>query len=434
MNLKRYMLFVLDKEPGRTDAKLRFRVKWIGGIASFSLGYRVDTAKWSADTQRCVNSTTHGPKKIQANVINRAIQQHLDAANRLFDIYERDDVNPKVAQYKDALNKALGKIKKISSSSTDLVSGYFDMFIQLQGAQNNWATATVTKFKSLQSHLNDFDPGLILPRITDIKLAEFLAYQHKIQLRNTTIAKNVTLMNWFLRWAHKNKFYSGDSHETFRPRLKGSDSRSGDLVYLNWSELQHLLNMPIPDDKEHLQRVRDVFCFCCFTSLRYSDVVNLRKSDVRSDYIYIVTVKTQDGIKIELNKYAKSILAKYTDIPFPGDRALPVISNPKMNEHLKVIGKMAGMEEMLRVVYFMGNQRHEAVYPKYELLTTHCGRRTFIVNSLFLGIPAEVVMKWTGHSDYKAMKPYIKIVDELKQNEMSKFDKYVLVHDEKKMD
>lgn len=43
-------------------------------------------------------------------------------------------------------------------------------------------------------------------------------------------------------------------------------------------------------------------------------------------------------------------------------------------------------------------------------------------NALALGIPVQVVMKWTGHSDYKAMKPYIDIADEIKINAMTKFN------------
>ena len=62
--------------------------------------------------------------------------------------------------------------------------------------------------------------------------------------------------------------------------------------------------------------------------------------------------------------------------------------------------------------------------PKYSVLTTHAGRRTFIVNALRLGIPAPVIMEWTGHSDYKAMKPYIKIVDAAKIENMAKFDAF----------
>jgi integrase len=53
---------------------------------------------------------------------------------------------------------------------------------------------------------------------------------------------------------------------------------------------------------------------------------------------------------------------------------------------------------------------------------THAGRRTFICNAILLGIPANVIMKWTGHSDYKAMKPYIDVADETKACAMSKFD------------
>ena len=62
------------------------------------------------------------------------------------------------------------------------------------------------------------------------------------------------------------------------------------------------------------------------------------------------------------------------------------------------------------------------ICPKHELLSTHTGRKTFICNALSLGIPPNVVMKWTGHSDYKAMKPYIDIADSIKVNSMALFD------------
>ena len=62
----------------------------------------------------------------------------------------------------------------------------------------------------------------------------------------------------------------------------------------------------------------------------------------------------------------------------------------------------------------MKDERIEEVYPKYELLSCHCGRRTFVVNGLYLGIPPIVIMEWTGHYDYKSMKPYTKVVNKLK--------------------
>jgi hypothetical protein len=43
---------------------------------------------------------------------------------------------------------------------------------------------------------------------------------------------------------------------------------------------------------------------------------------------------------------------------------------------------------------------------------------TFICFALSSGVPPQVVMKWTGHSDYKAMKPYIDIAEKTKTDAM----------------
>ncbi|MBF1379631.1 MAG: site-specific integrase, partial [Porphyromonas sp.] len=133
-------------------------------------------------------------------------------------------------------------------------------------------------------------------------------------------------------------------------------------------------------------------------------------------------IKTSDSLVFELNKHSKAILEKYQDVVFEHDKALPVITNQKMNEYLKELAELAGINEPIRQTYYKGNERIDEVTPKYALLGTHAGRRTFICNALALGIPPQVVMKWTGHSDYKAMKPYIDIADDIKANAMSKFN------------
>ena len=194
------------------------------------------------------------------------------------------------------------------------------------------------------------------------------------------------------------------------------------MIFLTWEELNKLKNYQIPETKQYLERVRDVFLFCCFTGLRYSDVHNLKKSDIRDGYIEITTVKTAERLIIELNNHSKAILDKYKDVEFEGHKALPVISNQKMNDYLKELGELAEINEPVSETYYKGSRRIDTITPKYALLGTHAGRRTFICNALVLGIPAQVVMKWTGHSDYKAMKPYIDIADDVKANAMSKFN------------
>ena len=49
MNIKRTTTFLLDKEKGKPDSKLRYRIKWNGNTVAFNIGYRVDNNKWVAD-------------------------------------------------------------------------------------------------------------------------------------------------------------------------------------------------------------------------------------------------------------------------------------------------------------------------------------------------------------------------------------------------
>ena len=141
-------------------------------------------------------------------------------------------------------------------------------------------------------------------------------------------------------------------------------------------------------------------------------------------YIEITTIKTVDSLRIELNTHSRAILKKYAPFEFPNGKALPVVSNQKMNTYLHELCKLAGFDEPIRITYYRGNERFDEIKPKYKVIGTHTGRRSFICNALGMGISPQVVMKWTGHSDYKAMKPYIDVADEIKAEAMKKFDDF----------
>ena len=141
-------------------------------------------------------------------------------------------------------------------------------------------------------------------------------------------------------------------------------------------------------------------------------------------YIEITTIKTVDSLRIELNTHSRAILKKYESFQFKDGKALPVVSNQKMNTFLHELCELAGFDEQIRVTYYRGNERFDEIKPKHKLIGTHTGRRSFICNALGMGISPQVVMKWTGHSDYKAMKPYIDVCDEIKEEAMKKFDNF----------
>ena len=419
------------KETDATEeVPIRLRVSWASLRVDIRSGYVIAPSKWD-DMNSCVRLGAKNSYKQTSGEINRALINLSAKVEEVLVRFEMENKrSPTTAEFKTAFNEAVGRAKPKEETEANEVKGFFDvfdLFTKEMGVTNNWSKATYIKFASIKQHLLKFCPSLSLSDFSKADFAAFVSYlQTEENQLNTTVAKNVGFLRWFLRWAASNGYYNGAAHLQYRPRFKGLDCK--EVIYLSWEELQHFLKFKFPKNKPSLSSVRDVFCFCCFTGLRYSDVARLRLSDVKREakppYISIVTKKTTARLHIELNKYALSILDKYKDLELPKGRALPVISNVKMNEHLHEAAEIAGLDEPIRVVSYHGSVRTEEIVEKYALLTTHAGRRTFIVNALRLGIPAPVIMEWTGHSDYKAMKPYIKIVDAAKVENMDKFNSY----------
>lgn len=430
MHIKRSIRFILHarKQGDSSEGKgvmIRMRIAFNGNTPlDFSIGHTIDAACWDADKERAKVGYVGSSGQTHYD-INRTIDDYRSKIEEIFARYELIEKRiPERNEVRDLFNDMMGRpIYDLPSPETDFFTAY-ELFITQMGARNQWTGATYQKFQTLKNHIKAFDENISLLTLNDDKLQQFIGYFNKNKYRNTTIVKHLSFFKWFLRWANIEGYYKGTSHETFRPKLKGGDGNLKEIIYLTQREINSLISHEFNENQIALERVRDVFIFCCFTGLRYSDAYKLTHDDVKEDHILIVTQKTTDTIKIELNRYSRMILDKYENSNFPNNKVLPVISNQKMNQYLKDIGRICEINEPQRVVYFKGNQRHEEVYPKWMLLTTHCARRTFVVNALRLGIPAEVIIRWTGHSDYKSMKPYVKIVDELKEQEMSKFNNF----------
>lgn len=414
------------------EVGIRLRVTWAGVRCDIRSGFVISPSKWDS-ANNCVklgNKNSHGET---AGVINRGVMSISGLIEVVLTRFELDNKRPpSVAEFKAAFDVAAGRAKPEEAKPEEKPLGFFevfDLFTGEMGVTNNWAKSTYTKFSSLKIHLLNYNKKskFTLEGFDKATFAGFVAYlQTTVGQLNTTVAKNVGFLRWFLRWAAANGYYSGLAHLQYRPRFKGLDCK--EVIYLEWEELLHFLNFEFPANKPSLPAVRDVFCFCCFTGLRYSDVAKLRRSDIHREqtppYMSIVTKKTTARLHIELNKYALALLDKYKGVGLPNDKALPVISNVKMNENLHEAAEVAGINEPVNIVSYVGSKRSEVVVPKYSVLTTHAGRRTFIVNALRLGIPAPVIMEWTGHSDFKAMKPYIKIVNVAKVENMERFNSF----------
>ena len=420
MNIKRNIIFTLEsrKKDGvliTENVPIRMRVNFASKRIEFTTGYRIDAAKWDADKQRVKNGCSNKLKQ-SASEINASLLEYYTEIQSIFKRFEVEDVMPTLEQIKEAFNALHKPVSEEPKPKKEALPcdffQVFDDFVEDCGRQNNWTDSTFEKFAAVKNHLTNFREGLTFEFFDERGLNDYVGYLRDVkEMRNTTIGKQLSFLKWFLRWAFKKGLHQNNAYDSYKPKLKSTQKK---IIFLTWDELNRLREFEIPANKQALERVRDVFLFQCFTGLRYSDVFNLRRSDIKGDHIEVTTVKTSDSLIIELNNHSKAILDKYKDVAFEDDKVLPVITNQKMNDYLKELAELAGIEEPVRQTYYRGNERIDEVTPKYALLGTHAGRRTFICNALALGIPPQVVMKWTGHSDYKAMKPYIDIADDIK--------------------
>ena len=453
MILKRHISFKLRPYgTKRLVYQIQMHVTYDSGRVMLSTGCQITSREaWDADNQLVVPGY-HGPKGETDVEINNTLRKEKDQMDTAFKYYEVTEERPSltqvVAQYQDRLNgrtpqkKEKGKkeISQRSPKKPDLFD-VFHLFLAECSEKNAWTTATYKKMSALEGDLASFKKDISFADLSESGLTAFVHYLRDEKtlrtprkkkgerkaydkeditgLKNTTIKKKLELLTWFLNWASEHGYNTNMAYKSFHPTLKTTQKK---VIYLSKPELERLKQLQIPSGLPHLEAVRDVFLFCCFSGLRHSDAYNLRKNDIKEDHIEVTTVKTADSVSIELNSVTREILQKYKDFPFADNKVLPVIQNQPMNRHLKELCQLAGINEPIRITTYTGNQRKDDIKEKWELVGTHTGRRTFIVNCLSLGIPPNVVMKWTGHSDYKAMKPYIDIVDSIKASEMTKLD------------
>lgn len=415
------------KATAGKEGQVRCDVTWNRKRVRLAVGFRVTLSGWSDEMQRCIPRSMHGKYKTPAAVINKAIDDFVLNIDGIFHEFEQSNKIPTVQEFRKAYNSKYGNAKlEDKEECTDTsIFPIFDKFTADGIAIGRWRSNSLKMIYTVRKHLYDISPTLTFEDIENDGLALIMTHLSTLPdkdkepgLRNQSIKKVIVVTRSFLRWALERGYINSSRFITQKLHLK---SAKNTVIFLDWDELMKVYHHDFKK-QNYLAQVRDVFCFCCFTSLRYSDVLNLRRSDITESSFTITTIKTDDTITIELNKYSKAILEKYANANLPGDRALPVISNQRMNEYIKMVGEACKIDTPISVTIYKGATRIDKTFPKWKLLSTHAGRRTFISNALMLGIPPDIVMKWTGHSDYNAMKPYIGIVNRAKREAMAVFD------------
>ena len=453
--------YYLDKkENKKKEHQVRITVAMRGVRMVGTIGYNVPMAMWDAKRKQFKKGVANSDGVDSGVIKSRLsdIESHFSNLElRTTDKFTMEQLRAELAK---AIAKHEAKLAAINSGSTEEVieqkeaeaekkerkpkvkpaADYMDEFIREESRLKEWSLETLKMVKSFKNHLLKFNKSAGLDFYDASGLEKFINYlRSDCGLEENSALKQYKNLAWFLRWAIRKKYTQVRDVETYEPVFK---TVKKPVIFLTKEELDKLYNFKIPkndkvvklksyDGKKYekivkesagMARARDLFCFCAFTSLRYSDVVEVRRVDIQDHTLNITTQKTHDRLPIFLHENAEAILDKYKDENFPGGRALPYMTNQQMNRCLKDLCEICGFNTPYTITCYRNGVRYDEVYPKYALVGTHAGRKTFICFALSNGIPPDVVMKFTGHCDYKSMRPYIDITESAKKDAIRKME------------
>ncbi|MBF9221361.1 site-specific integrase [Hymenobacter ruricola] len=244
--------------------------------------------------------------------------------------------------------------------------------------------------------------------LTPAFAARFTAYLlATAKLTDNSVAKVLTRLKAFLRDAQVQGLVPPQELKYLNWRR-----REPGIMTLTTEEVGRLEAVPLVEEPGQ-RNARDLFLLACYTGLRYSDLVALRPEHWQGNLLRLRTQKTRETVTVPLRPGAQALLERL----FAGE--LEFISNQKLNEHLKRIGRKAGLYGWVERVRYAGGQRRAERLRKYELLTCHTARRTFVTLALEAGLRPETVMKCTGHKSWETFKRYVHIADRTVEREFA---------------
>jgi hypothetical protein len=331
------------------------------------------------------------------------LERHVLTAFNNADIYSVD---------KTWLNQQLESFYGNSQGNIipEAIIDYFPIY--LESRKHHITRSSLDRYRTAYNYTKTFihesDAFSSSPKISDIDPNFHRAFED-FGLENdysiNTISKYFSVVQTMCKYAHA-------YHElSVNPRLNLIKLRSVQppIIFLNLEELKviNALDKRILGDR--LSNVRDWLIISCLTGQRISDFMNFSVNNIREQdgekIMDILQKKGQKNVSIPLQEQVLEVMRK-NDGNFPRQ-----ISDQNFNKYVKELAKHAGIDEeidggAIRVIESGKKRKVSGIYPKYELITSHIGRRSFASN--FYGkISTPLLMNITGHAKESTFLSYI---------------------------
>jgi integrase len=395
--------FVL-KEPASKEPTLVYLFFYFNGQQlKFSTGQKIRPKFWNSTTQ-FAKETRFFPEYAEFNELLKNLRSTVSNNYRKL---INDKVKPTPELLRGSLNEFL---QKASNSPTDFIS-FIDELINTSAK----GATTIKQYKQTLKRLKDFkefSKKKMEFNSVDLEFYEtFVRYltnekKYGVNTIGATIKNIKVFMNVALERGLTNNVQ-------FKSKNFKKVHESSESIYLTTTEIERLYKLDTSKNVR-LDKVKDLFVIGCYTGLRFSDLTSLKEENFieNKSKVRIKTEKTGELVVIPLHPYVKAVLAKNNGIP-PS-----IISNQKMNDYLKELGELAEINESVLINSTRGGIRHNEVFKKHQLITSHTARRSFATNAYLNNVPTLSIMKITGHRTEKAFMLYIKMSQEDNANKL----------------
>ena len=363
---------------------------------------RTESVFWDADRQRVRNSRYCR----YADDINNTLAELLSALEKFIMGIGGERTQVSKHTMRSFLDTYFMRAKKDSGGFHDFFDKYTEECdTRMNGRRGGQVVTYKTKREYARTHhyikMYERKRKVVLDfqDIDQRMMGDFVAFLQGLNLATNTIAHKVITLKALMRAAVERgltdntrwQFYRNATEETY-------------AVSLDEGELERVRRCNLSRHK-YLEKIRDLFLVCCWTGLRYSDVTALRAEHIHGGMIVIQQSKTNNYVTIPLHPVVREIWERYDGIP----RA---VSNQKFNEYIKKVCKAAYLRERVLKSITRGGKKRTTAYEKWQLVTSHTGRRSFATNLYKSGFPAISIMQITGHRTEAAFLKYIKVTRE----------------------
>ena len=384
-------------------------------------GITVKPEQWNSRKERVKQGcVVHG---LSYSTLNKMIEERLEFVNQ----YRNDAIlrNDETACADDLKQKYAARFMRSEKEQSNDFYYLLEQYIEDSHSNKSWSEPYYNEWKRLCKDLKQFNPNLTFLTLSESFMYSYI--QHLSQrMSNEKIKNYIKKIKQFISNAKKDKYIINPTFDDFKPKL---EKRKKEVNFLTEEELLRVINLDY-SSKPSLERVRDVFVFQCCTSLRFSDIRNLRRDNIRINEkgqyeVRLVTQKTKGEVWFPLSKLATEIYNKYKDNEYEDNKAFYVCTYQDFLKFLGEIGKDAAIEGKTCTTDYRLSKPIK-MDRKRSKIGTHDARRTFIVHALNGGATFEKISLFTSHSEVEQMKPYINLTQKGKEDVVSIIDRITM--------